>query len=46
MFDPIELERTKGAEKEQDFSKARQLLIDLIALPDLQAVLDEEDHGR
>ena len=30
-------------EKEGDFSKARQLMIDLIALPDLQLVFDEED---
>ena len=36
-------ERRKAAEKEQDFSKARQLLVDLIALPDLQAVFDDED---
>lgn len=31
-----------GFDQEQDFSKARQLLIDLIALPDLQSVLDDE----
>lgn len=43
MLDPKELERKKAAEQELDFSKARQLLIDLIALPDLQAVFDEED---
>lgn len=43
MLDPKELERRKASEREQDFSKARQLLIDLIALPDLQAVLDDED---
>ena len=43
MLDPRELERLKAAEKEQDFSKARQLLVDLIALPDLQAVFDDED---
>ena len=43
MLDPSELERRKAAEKEQDFSKARQLLVDLISLPDLQAVLDDED---
>ncbi|MDP6718879.1 MAG: IS4 family transposase [Pirellulaceae bacterium] len=43
MLDPKELERRKAAEKEQDFSKARQLLVDLIALPDLQAVFDDED---
>lgn len=30
-------------ELEREFSKARQLLADLIALPDLQSVLDEED---
>ena len=42
MLDPRELERRKAAEKEQDFSKARQLLIDLIALPDLQVVFDDE----
>ena len=43
MLDPRELERSKASDKEQDFSKARQLLVDLIALPDLQAVLDDED---
>ena len=43
MLDPSELERRKTAKKEQDFSKARQLLVDLIALPDLQAVFDDED---
>lgn len=43
MLDPQELERRKVAEKEQDFSKARQLLIDLIGLPDLQSVFDDED---
>ena len=43
MLDPKELECRKAAEHEQDFSKARQLLIDLIGLPDLQAVLDDED---
>lgn len=43
MLAPRELERRKASEKEQDFSKARQLLVDLIALPDLQAVLDDED---
>lgn len=42
MLDPQEFERSK-AEKEQEFSKARQLLADLIALPDLQAVFDDED---
>ena len=31
------------AEREQDFSKAQQLLVDVIALPDLQAVFDDED---
>ena len=43
MLDPQELERRKAAENEQDFSKARQLLIDLVALPDLQKVFDEEE---
>jgi hypothetical protein len=43
MLDSRELERRQVAEKEQDFSKARQLLVDLIALPDLQAVFDDED---
>jgi hypothetical protein len=43
MLDPKELERRKAAEKEQDFSKARQLLVDLIALPNLQTVFDDED---
>ena len=43
MLDPRELERRKAAEKERDFSKSRQLLVDLIALPDLQAVFDDED---
>ncbi len=43
MLDPRELERRKVAEKELDFSKARQLLVDLIALPDLRKVLDDED---
>lgn len=45
MLDPEEIERIK-AEKErqqEDFSKARQLLVDLIGLPDLQAVFDDED---
>lgn len=43
MLDPKELEQRKAAENGQDFSKARQLLVDLIALPDLQAVFDDED---
>ncbi len=43
MLDPKELDRRKAAENQQDFSKARQLLVDLIALPDLQAVFDDED---
>lgn len=43
MLDPRELERRTAAEKEQDFSKARQLLVDLIALPDLQKVFNDED---
>ena len=30
-------------EQEQRFSKARQLLIDLVGLPDLQKVFDEEE---
>ena len=42
MLDPKELERRKAAENE-GFSKARQLLIDLIGLPELQAVFDDED---
>jgi hypothetical protein len=45
MLDPEEIVRNK-AEKErqqEDFSKARQLLVDLIGLPDLQAVFDDED---
>jgi len=36
MLDPTVLEARKAAEKEQEFSKVRQLLVDLIALPDLQ----------
>ncbi len=44
MLDPKELERRKASEKAQGFSKARQLLVDLIALPDLQAVFDDEDY--
>jgi len=43
MLDPKELEARKAADKEQNFSKARQLLVDLIALPDLQTVFDDED---
>jgi hypothetical protein len=43
MLDPKELDRRKAAENERNFSKARQLLVDLIALPDLQAVFDDED---
>ncbi len=45
MLDPREIERIRAAEaeKEQAFSKARQLLVDLVALPNLQAVLDDED---
>ena len=43
MLDAQEQETRNAAEQEQDFSKARQLLIDLIALPDLQAVFDDED---
>ena len=48
MLDPRELERRKAAEAERQreqqevFSKARQLLVDLIALPDLQKVFDDE----
>ena len=44
MLDPKELARRKAAEADREpaFSKARQLLADLIALPDLQAVLDGE----
>ncbi len=44
MLDPRELARRKAAEADREpaFSKARQLLADLIALPDLQAVLDGE----
>ena len=42
MLDPRELERRKATEDERDFSKARQLLVDLIGLPDLQAVFDDE----
>jgi hypothetical protein len=30
-------------QREQEFSKARQLLIDLVGLPDLQKVFDEEE---
>ena len=45
MLDPRELERKKSAEyeQEQEFCKARELLVDLIGLPALRAVLDEED---
>ena len=42
MLDPKELGRQKEAEAEQEFSKARQLLVDLIGLPELQAVFDDE----
>ena len=48
MLDPRELERRKAAqagrqhEQQAEFSKARQLLVDLIALPDLQKVFDDE----
>lgn len=51
MLDPKELERRNVAEAErqrqrqrqqEEFSKARQLLIDLISLPDLQKVFDDQ----
>jgi len=48
MLDPRELERRKAAEAErqqeqqQEFSKTRQLLVDLIGLPDLQKVFDDQ----
>jgi len=44
MLDPSELDGSSTAEKEADFSKARQLLVDLVALPDLQSVFDDEDR--
>lgn len=49
MLSQKELERQKAEEearkreREREFCKARQLLVDLIALPDLQAVFDDED---
>lgn len=45
MLDPNEIERRKATKKERDFSKARQLLVDLIALPDLHSVFDDGDFG-
>ena len=33
-------------EKDTDFSKARQLLVDLLGLPDLQRVFDDEERGN
>jgi len=42
MLDPIVLEARKAADKEQEFSKVRQSLVDLIALADLQTVFDDE----
>ena len=38
-------ERFENEEKNKEFSKARQLLVDLIGLPDLQKVFDEEERG-
>ena len=53
MLNPQEIEARKAAEaqeqqRQEEFSKARQLLIDLIALPDLEKVFDDEgcDHAK
>jgi hypothetical protein len=38
-------ECSESEEKDKEFSRARQLLVDLIGLPDLQKVFDEEVRG-
>ena len=53
MLNPQEIEARKAAEaqeqqRQEEFSKARQLLTDLIALPELEKVFDSEwrDHAK